>query len=111
MREAPSIDLVHGLLEAGATVVAHDPEAMENAREIFGEEIELLSDHYACLDGADALCVVTEWSLFRRPDFEQMSRRLAHPVVFDGRNLYDPERMKARGFTYYGIGRGEPLPV
>ncbi len=111
MREAPSIDLVGGLLEAGATVSAHDPEAIERAREIFGDAIELETDHYACLDGADALCVVTEWGLFRRPDFEQMKQRMNAPIIFDGRNLYDPERMAGRGFTYYAIGRGTPLPV
>ena len=111
MREAPSIELVRGLLADGAEVVAHDPEAMENARGLFEDAVTLLDDHYACLDGADALCVVTEWSLFRRPDFDQLTRRMNAPVVFDGRNLYDPDRMQSRGFTYYAVGRGEPLPV
>ncbi len=111
MREAPSLDLVRGLLEAGAVVAAHDPEAMPTARALFEDRVELLDDHYACLDGAEALCVVTEWSLFRRPDFDQLRDRMATPVVFDGRNLYDPERMRGRGFVYYAVGRGEPLPV
>ena len=114
MREAPSLELIRGLVAAGATVAAHDPEAMENARALLpeaGDALSLLDDHYACLDGADALCICTEWSLFRRPDFEQVAQRLNAPVIFDGRNLYDPARTAARGFTYYAIGRGEPLPV
>ncbi|MCB9541002.1 MAG: UDP-glucose/GDP-mannose dehydrogenase family protein [Myxococcales bacterium] len=111
MREAPSLDLVRGLLAAGATVAAHDPEAMPSARALLGDGPALLDDHYACLDGADALCICTEWSLFRRPDFDEVKRRMAAPVIFDGRNLYDPERIAARGFTYYAIGRGRPLPV
>ncbi|MEZ4469778.1 MAG: UDP-glucose/GDP-mannose dehydrogenase family protein [bacterium] len=111
MRYAPAIDLVEGLLAAGASVVAHDPQAMENAAAIFGDRITLSGDHYACLDGADALCICTEWNVFRRPDFDQVARRLKAPVLFDGRNLYDPERMASRGFTYYAIGRGQSLPV
>lgn len=109
MREAPSIDLIEGLVAAGASVVAHDPEAMPNARALFGDGIELLEDHYACLNGADALFVVTEWSVFRRPDFDEIKSRLKAPVIFDGRNLYDPARMKDRGFAYHAIGRGEPV--
>lgn len=112
MREAPSLELIRGLLDAGATVVAHDPEGMENTRKLVPDErLVLLDDHYACLDGAVALCICTEWSLFRRPDFEQVKRRLKNPVIVDGRNLYDPQRTADRGFTYYAIGRGEPLPV
>lgn len=112
MREAPSLDLIRGLLDAGATVVAHDPEAMPNTRMLIDDErLQLVDDQYACLDGAAALCICTEWSLFRRPDFEQLEKRLEAPVIFDGRNLYDPARTAARGFTYYAIGRGAALPV
>ena len=111
MREAPSIDLINGLIEAGASVVGHDPEAMENAKGIFGDALELRDDHFACLEGADALCICTEWSLFRRPDFDEMSRLMGGHVIFDGRNLYDHVRLEKRGFTYYAIGRGLPLPV
>lgn len=111
MREAPAIDLVRGLLEAGATVKATDPEAMENAAALFGDRVTLLEDQYACLDGAAALFICTEWSLFRRPDFVEVKRRLLEPVIFDGRNLYDPGRMEAAGFTYYAIGRGVRRPV
>ncbi|MGC6416132.1 MAG: UDP-glucose dehydrogenase family protein [Bradymonadia bacterium] len=111
MREAPSIDLINGLIEAGATVVAHDPEARENAQLIFGDRIEYRDDHYACLDGADALCVCTEWSVYRRPDFGQVAERLKGLNIFDGRNLYDETRLKKQGIRYFAIGRGEALPV
>ena len=110
MREAPSTDLINGLIEAGASVVGHDPEAMENAKGIFGDALELRDDHFACLEGADALCICTEWSLFRRPDFDEMSRLMGGHVIFDGRNLYDHVRLEKRGFTYYAIGRGLPRP-
>ncbi|MCA9557695.1 MAG: UDP-glucose/GDP-mannose dehydrogenase family protein [Myxococcales bacterium] len=111
MREAPSLDLVAGLLAAGAKVRASDPQAMENARALLGPEVEMFEDHYACLDGADALFICTEWSPFRRPDFADLKRRLAQPLIFDGRNLYDPARMKQAGFAYHAIGRGERTPV
>lgn len=111
MREAPSLDLIRGLLAAGAVVSAHDPQAMENAARDLGPEVEMLDDHYACLDGADALCICTEWSLFRRPDFGEMAQKMEAPIIFDGRNLYDPARLEKRGFTYYAIGRGQALPV
>ncbi len=111
MREAPSLDLIRGLLASGATVSAHDPQAMENAARDLGPAVEMRDDHYACLDGADALCICTEWSLFRRPDFGEMAQRMGAPIIFDGRNLYDPNRLEKRGFTYYAIGRGQALPV
>ena len=111
MREAPSIDLIQGLIDAGASVVGYDPEAMENAASIFGEALELRDEHFACLEGADALCICTEWSVFRRPDFGEMARLMKGHIIFDGRNLYDPTRLTKRGFTYYAIGRGLPLPV
>jgi UDPglucose 6-dehydrogenase len=111
MREAPSLDLIGGLLAAGATVSAHDPQAMDNAATLIDGPVEMQANHYDCLDGADALCVCTEWSLFRRPDFAEVAARMSAPVIFDGRNLYDPERLEKRGFTYYAIGRGLPLPV
>jgi UDPglucose 6-dehydrogenase len=111
MREAPSIDLINGLLEAGAKVKAYDPEAAENAKDFFGDRITYCEHNYDCLDGADALLVVTEWSAFRGPDFDLIAQKLKAPVIFDGRNLYEPERLAARGFTYYAIGRGASLPV
>ena len=84
---------------------------MENAKSIFGTEVEYHDDYYDCLDGADAVCICTEWGAYRRPDFEEMTNRMAGLLIFDGRNLYDPQRVSERGFTYYAIGRGEALPV
>lgn len=110
MREAPSIDVINGLLAAGARVRAYDPQAMENAKLFFGDRVELCPHNYDCLDGADALVIMTEWSAFRRPDFEVLSERMKTPLIFDGRNLYDPERLEARGFVYYAVGRGVRLP-
>jgi len=111
MREAPSIDLIQGLLAAGATIHAHDPQSVENARSIFGESVTFETDYYDCLNGADALCICTEWSVYRRPDFAEVAARMGALNVFDGRNLYDHARMTKHGFTYYAIGRGTPLPV
>jgi len=111
MRAAPSRTLMEGLWQRGATVRAYDPEAMDEARRIYGEraELELCADPYAALDGADALAVVTEWNVFRSPDFDEIKRRLDAPVVVDGRNLYDPVRMAEDGFSYYCIGRPRQL--
>lgn len=105
MREAPSIVIVKNLLKAGACVRAHDPVAMGEARKIFGNRIALIEDSYDTLDGADALAVVTEWNEFQTPDFMKMKRRMKHPVIFDGRNIYHQEELKKLGFVYYGIGR------
>ena len=110
MREAPAIDLIEGLLAAGAKVQAHDPEAMENARGMFGDRITLTEEHYEALEGADALCICTEWSVYRRPDFKQLANTLKSPLIFDGRNLFEPHRLSKRGFTYYAVGRGDRLP-
>ena len=87
---------------------AYDPEAMEEAQRIYGDRDDLLlvGTKEAALKGADALVILTEWQAFRAPDFELIAERLKAPVIFDGRNLYDPERMARRGFTYYAIGRG-----
>jgi UDPglucose 6-dehydrogenase len=111
MREAPSLVTINALLEAGATVRATDPIALESAREIFGETtqgLDLLEDEYACLDGADALVICTEWNDYRNPDFDRVHDLMKAPVIVDGRNLYKPHRMKQRGFTYYSIGRPSP---
>jgi UDPglucose 6-dehydrogenase len=105
MREAPSVPLIHGLLAAGASVHAYDPEAMKIARGIFGSKITFADSGYAALTGADALAIVTEWNEFREPDFARMRKLLRHPVIFDGRNIYNPEAMRAQGFTYESIGR------
>ena len=105
MRDAPAIGIVTQLLEGGATVTAYDPEAMEEARRIFGSRIELTSNNYSCLSGADALVLVTEWQIFRNPDFDRMKATMRRPVIFDGRNIYDPSTLRKMGFTYYGIGK------
>jgi UDPglucose 6-dehydrogenase len=105
IREAPAVVLIERLLEAGATVRAHDPEALGNLRRQFGERIGYYASSYAALDSADALAIVTEWNEFRSPNFDEMSRRLKQPVIFDGRNLYSLEAMRARQFEYYSIGR------
>ena len=105
MREAPSVPLIQALLDAGATVRAHDPEATKVAKGIFGDRVTFTSSNYAAIKGADALAIVTEWNEFRRPDFARMKSLMKSPVVFDGRNLFTPEQMKQNGFTYYSIGR------
>jgi UDPglucose 6-dehydrogenase len=105
MREAPAITIIERLLAAGAVVRAYDPEAAPTAREIFKDRIVLCEKSYDALIGADALAIVTEWNEFREPDFQKMRDLLKTPVVFDGRNLYSPEHMRALGFDYYSIGR------
>jgi UDPglucose 6-dehydrogenase len=105
IRESPAVPLVEGLLAHGARVQAHDPHAMENARALFGERIHFAADPYAAARGADALVVVTEWLVYRNPDFERLRREMAGRVLIDGRNLFDPARMRALGFVYASIGR------
>lgn len=111
MREASSRRLLAQLWEAGAQVRAYDPEATEEARRIFGERDDLVfcDNAYHALEGADALVVVTEWKQFRSPDFVRLREMLSDAVVFDGRNLYDPQEIEAAGLAYYGIGRGRSL--
>ncbi|HET8713915.1 MAG TPA: UDP binding domain-containing protein, partial [Gemmatimonadales bacterium] len=109
MREAPSRVLLERLWAAGARVRAFDPAAMKETRRIYGERADLTLCHRAreTLEGADALAIVTEWKEFRSPDFDYLKQQLKAPVIFDGRNLYDPGMMKKQGFKYYAIGRGE----
>ncbi len=104
MREAPSVSLINRLLEAGVKVQVTDPEAIEEAQEVFGDRIQYHDRAMDTLQGADALLVVTEWSEFRNPDFETMKTLMNHAVIFDGRNIYNPKWMHELGFTYYGIG-------
>jgi UDPglucose 6-dehydrogenase len=108
MRESPSIPLVRSLVGRGAVVRAHDPKAMESAHAVFGDTIVYAKDPYDAIEGADALIVVTEWLVYRNPDFERMKQSLRRPLVVDGRNLYEPARMAALGFEYHGIGRRGP---
>ncbi len=105
MREAPSLVVVEELLKAGATVRAHDPEALENARRIFGDRISYHKTNYEALTGSDALIILTEWNEFRHPNFQRIRSMLKQPVIFDGRNLYEPDLIKALEFKYYSIGR------
>lgn len=113
MREAPARVLMEALWDAGATVQAYDPEAMDECQRIYGSrsDLTLMGTKEAALNNADALVICTEWKPFRAPDFDLISESLNHSVVVDGRNLYDPRRMKERGFTYYAIGRGEQNPA
>ncbi len=105
MREAPAVPLIRGLLAAGATVHAYDPEAMKVAKSIFGSDITFASSSYAALTGADALVIVTEWNEFREPDYGRMRKLMRNPIIFDGRNIYSPDQIRAQGFTYVSMGR------
>ncbi|MEW6061791.1 MAG: UDP-glucose/GDP-mannose dehydrogenase family protein [Bacteroidota bacterium] len=105
MREAPSIVIIQSLLQHGASITAYDPAAMETAKCYLHTSIAYAHNEYDALNNADALLIFTEWNEFRNPDFSVIRSRLKHPVIFDGRNIFDPEKMKALNFTYFGIGR------
>jgi UDPglucose 6-dehydrogenase len=107
MRAAPSRTLMEALWHAGARVQAFDPVAVEETRRIYGDrpDLALAPDKYAALEGADALVICTEWQQFRAPDFDEMQNRLASQTLIDGRNLYHPEKLRAEGWSYYGVGR------
>jgi UDPglucose 6-dehydrogenase len=106
MRESPAIPVIEGLLDAGARVQTHDPKATDSARMIFGDRVMYAADPYSAAHGVDALLVMTEWLVYRNPDFERIRKLVRRPLLIDGRNLYDPDRMAALGFEYHGIGRG-----
>ncbi|MEI8357484.1 MAG: hypothetical protein RL698_421 [Pseudomonadota bacterium] len=105
MREAPSVVICDRLLAEGAQIAVHDPEAMSEARRHLGERVTYQKVNYDALDGADALIIVTEWNEFRRPDFARMKKLMKSPVIFDGRNLYEPQQMVEEGFSYFSMGR------
>ena len=105
MREAPSLVLIEQLLEAGATVTAFDPVAMDECRRKIGDRIRYASQMYEALKDADAMVVVTEWQEFKVPKFTYIEKSLKEKVIFDGRNIYSPEQMREFGYIYYGIGR------
>jgi UDPglucose 6-dehydrogenase len=111
IREAPALVLASQLLEAGAEVVATDPVAIPAVKKAIGDKIKLEASNYRCAEGADALVLVTEWRDYRRPNFARLKTLLRQPVLFDGRNIWDPEDARAAGFTYYGIGRGAVPPA
>ncbi|MBR9801866.1 UDP-glucose/GDP-mannose dehydrogenase family protein [bacterium] len=108
IREAPSLTLIDELLEAGAKVQAHDPVASDNVAAIYGDRIQIIEQQYDALTGADALAICTEWNEYRTPNFDLIKQRLTSPAIFDGRNLFDPEKMMRRGFHYSGIGLTQP---
>jgi UDPglucose 6-dehydrogenase len=105
MRESPALKMIERLLEYGAQVSAYDPEANDEAKHSLGSRVRIAASNYECVEGADALVLATEWQAFRNPNFEQMKKVMRTPVVFDGRNIYDPVRMRQMGFTYYAVGR------
>jgi UDPglucose 6-dehydrogenase len=105
IREAPALYMIEKLLDAGAEVCAYDPEAMENVKNLLGHRISYAEDHYDALDNADVLLICTEWSVFRTPDFDTIADKLNNKAIFDGRNLYDLDRMRDLGFYYKSIGR------
>jgi UDPglucose 6-dehydrogenase len=111
MREASSRELMQALWKCGAKVQAYDPEAMEECQRIFGsrDDLQLVGTKEAALKNADALVICTEWQNFKAPDFDVINAALSQPVIFDGRNLYNPERLKENGFIYYAIGRGQSI--
>ena len=107
IREAPALAIVESLSKEGVHLRAHDPAAMEETKKRVGSMVKYFDNNYDALKGADALVVVTEWNEFRRPDFDRMKSLMRTPVIFDGRNIYDPARLEEKGFVYYGIGRGK----
>jgi UDPglucose 6-dehydrogenase len=111
VREAPSRNLIEQLWEAGARVRAYDPEARKEIAHIYGErdDLVLVDEPYQALDGADALALVTEWKVFWSPDYERIRSALKSPVLFDGRNIYNPREVEQAGLMYYGIGRGRSV--
>ncbi len=105
IREAPALTIIQALLDSGATVTAFDPEAISHVKGVIGDSISYAPNQYAALENADALIIATEWSVFRTPDFEEISKKLPSKLIFDGRNLFELQAMKELGFTYYSIGR------
>jgi UDPglucose 6-dehydrogenase len=113
MREAPSLVVIRELLDRGAEVIAYDPVAMNEARHIYKARNEIIFAASAmdAVKGADALVIMTEWKAFRSPDFDDLKAALKHPVIFDGRNLYDPAVVGAHGLEYFAIGRPAAQPA
>ena len=106
VRESPALKCIEKFLKAGMKIRAYDPEAMAAARQVLGAKLETVANGYDALAGADALVICTEWQEFRTPDFEMIAEKLKRPVIFDGRNLYDPEYVRNQGIEYHSIGRG-----
>ena len=109
IREAPALNNITSLLAEGASISVYDPEAMDNVKKIFGDKIEYCENQYAPLKNADALLVMTEWPVFRTPDYEHMTREMKNKAIFDGRNLFEPVQMEELGFHYESVGRKSVL--
>jgi UDPglucose 6-dehydrogenase len=107
IREAPALEMIELLTQAGAKVHAYDPEAMENVKSVMGDKAKFCDSAYKALEGADFLVIATEWPEFRTPDFDKIQTTLKDKVIFDGRNLFELETVKKHGFTYYSIGRSD----
>lgn len=105
IREAPALDVIEALTSAGAQIVAYDPEAMENVRQLIGDSIGYANSAYETLDNSDALVIATEWGVFRNPNMDEIKSRMKTPLIFDGRNIFQPAKMKSLGFHYISIGR------
>jgi UDPglucose 6-dehydrogenase len=111
IRESPAILLVQALVQEGCQIAAYDPAAMDRAREVLNSKTEFVSSPYDAAKDADALLILTEWEEFGSLDLDRMLQQLKYPIVIDGRNLYEPDAMAARGFTYYSVGRPSATPV
>ena len=111
IREAPALTLIDALLAKGCRLQVHDPEAMANVRSKYQEQLVYADEPYAALGGADALAIMTEWKEFQNPDFDQMRKAMRGAVIFDGRNIYEPQQARQAGFTYYSVGRATVRPV
>ena len=105
VREAPALKIIKRLIEKGSSITAYDPEAIETTKAILGDSIKYVADSYEALENSDALILITEWNEFRNPNFEKIKTLLKQPVIFDGRNVYDVNKMKEQGFYYYSVGR------
>jgi len=105
LRQAPALALIEELIADGAIVTAHDPVANEHARKQLGDRVQFVQNPYLAAEGADALFLVTEWNEFRQPDFARIKRAMKQPILFDGRNIWNPQRMRELGFSYFGVGR------
>jgi UDPglucose 6-dehydrogenase len=105
IREAPALYLINALIKAGPTVTAFDPEAMANVQAQIGDTVRYAKDQYSTLERADALIIATEWSEFRAPEFEQLDAKLKHKVIFDGRNVFDTNKIRSLGYHYESLGR------
>jgi UDPglucose 6-dehydrogenase len=105
IREAPALYNIDEFLKAGATVKVHDPEAMPNVKNLYGDKLQYFDSAYDCAENADAIFIATEWPEFRTPDFEKLTSILKNKVIFDGRNVYELDVMKEQGFKYFSIGR------